>query len=81
MLGDDIAGLLGFRAASADMDGLTGVLVASVETSVVNGSTQNSARTAVHAIAAGIQNREWTRASATLACMRVARCGGAAIAR
>ena len=67
MLGDSPAGFVGFNAASADIDGLVGVATASVETWVVNGSTQTRATIAVQVTAADIQKLERTRESATLA--------------
>lgn len=67
MLGDGTLGFDGFREANADIDGFMGVCLASDVTCVVNGNIQTKATTAVHATAAGIQNLERVRESATLA--------------
>ncbi|MDA0707348.1 MAG: hypothetical protein O2805_12240 [Proteobacteria bacterium] len=79
-LGVDTEGFAGIKEASADKDGLIGLAVSSLPTCVVKGSTQSNARIAVQATAAGIQNPVRAFVSATLALIRVARCGGALIA-
>jgi hypothetical protein len=76
----DVDGLFGFKAAIADIEGRVGFSTTSLVTCVVNGNTQNNASIPVHATAAGIQNPERVLESATLARIRVARCGGALIA-
>ncbi len=67
MLGDGTAGFVGFNAAKADIDGIAGFSTASDVTCVVNGSIQKSATIAVQVTAAGIQNPDRLRESATLA--------------
>jgi hypothetical protein len=82
-LGVDTEGFAGFNEASADNDGLVGLVglaASSSPTSVVKGSIQRNARIAVQATAAGIQNPVRVFVFATLALIRVARCGGALIA-
>ncbi|MGI9270635.1 MAG: hypothetical protein ACR2QT_02575 [Woeseiaceae bacterium] len=79
-LGDATDGFVGFKAANAVIDGFAGVFVVSVDTWFVRGSIHTRARIAVQDTAAGIQNLERARESATLARIRDARCGGALIA-